>query len=37
MRKVKELMRSPKIAALRNIYDPPAVREHGFEYVRVGR
>ncbi|HEV2863783.1 MAG TPA: UDP-glucose/GDP-mannose dehydrogenase family protein [Pyrinomonadaceae bacterium] len=37
MRKIKELMRSPKIADLRNIYDPPAVRELGFEYVGVGR
>jgi len=37
MGKVKELMRAPKIADLRNIYDPPAVRDMGFEYVGVGR
>jgi len=37
MGKIKELMRAPKIADLRNIYDPPTVRELGFEYVGVGR
>lgn len=37
MERVRGLMRSPKIADLRNIYDPAAVRELGFEYVGVGR
>ncbi|HVG38625.1 MAG TPA: UDP-glucose/GDP-mannose dehydrogenase family protein [Pyrinomonadaceae bacterium] len=37
MSRVRELMRSPKIADLRNIYEPEAVRELGFDYVGVGR
>ncbi len=37
MERIRELMRSPKIADLRNIYDPATVRELGFEYVGVGR
>ena len=37
MERVRELMRSPKIADLRNIYQPAAMRELGFEYVGVGR
>ena len=37
MGRVRELMRSPKIADLRNIYEPTAMRELGFEYVGVGR
>jgi UDPglucose 6-dehydrogenase len=37
MEKVKELLRSPKIADLRNIYEPEDMRELGFEYVGVGR
>ena len=37
MEKVKELLRSPKIADLRNIYEPQDMRELGFEYVGVGR
>ncbi len=35
--RVKELLRSPKIADLRNIYEPKDMRELGFEYVGVGR
>lgn len=37
MEKVKELLRSPKVADLRNIYEPEDMVEMGFEYVGVGR
>ena len=37
MVKVKRLLKSPKIADLRNIYEPNDMREMGFEYVGVGR
>jgi UDPglucose 6-dehydrogenase len=37
MEKVKELLNAPKIADLRNIYEPADMREMGFEYVGVGR
>ena len=37
MRRIRDLMRSPKIADLRNIYEPDDMRELGFEYVGVGR
>jgi UDPglucose 6-dehydrogenase len=37
MGRVRDLMRCPKIADLRNIYDPADMRELGFEYVGVGR
>ena len=37
MEKVKRLLKSPKIADLRNIYEPRDMREMGFEYVGVGR
>ncbi len=37
MGRVKELLRSPKIADLRNIYEPQDMRQMGFEYVGVGR
>ncbi len=37
MVRVRELMRAPNIADLRNIYEPAAMRELGFEYVGVGR
>jgi UDPglucose 6-dehydrogenase len=37
MQKVKNLLKSPKIADLRNIYEPKTMREMGFEYVGVGR
>jgi UDPglucose 6-dehydrogenase len=37
MEKVKSLLRAPKIADLRNIYEPSDMREMGFEYVGVGR
>lgn len=35
--KVKSLLKSPKIADLRNVYEPKEMRELGFEYVGVGR
>jgi len=37
MEKVKTLLKTPKIADLRNIYEPEDMRELGFEYVGVGR
>jgi len=37
MVRIRDLMRSPKIADLRNIYEPEDMREMGFEYVGVGR
>lgn len=37
MQRMRKLMKSPRIADLRNIYDPADIRELGFEYVGVGR
>jgi UDPglucose 6-dehydrogenase len=37
MERIRGLMRSPKIADLRNIYEPEDMRELGFDYVGVGR
>lgn len=37
MARVRDLMKSPKIADLRNIYVPADMRELGFDYVGVGR
>jgi UDPglucose 6-dehydrogenase len=37
MSRIRDLMKSPKIADLRNIYDPTDMRELGFTYVGVGR
>ena len=37
MKRIRDLMKTPKIADLRNIYEPEDVRELGFEYVGVGR
>ncbi len=37
MMRIRDLMKSPKVADLRNIYDPDDMREIGFEYVGVGR
>ncbi|MBV9217607.1 MAG: UDP-glucose/GDP-mannose dehydrogenase family protein [Acidobacteria bacterium] len=37
MNKVKSLLRAPKIADLRNIYEPREMRALGFDYVGVGR
>jgi UDPglucose 6-dehydrogenase len=35
--RIRDLMATPKVADLRNIYDPADMREIGFEYVGVGR
>jgi len=37
MRRIRDLMRSPRIADLRHIYEPADMRELGFEYIGVGR
>ena len=37
MSRIRDLMKVPKIADLRNIYDPEDMRDLGFEYVGVGR
>src|SRR5256714_3677410 len=37
MERIRSLMRVPRIADLRNIYEPADVRNLGFEYVGVGR
>jgi len=37
MGRIRDLMKSPKVADLRNIYDPTVMRELGFEYIGVGR
>ena len=37
MEKVKQLLKAPKIADLRNIYEPDDMRSLGFDYVGVGR
>jgi UDPglucose 6-dehydrogenase len=37
MTRIRDLMKKPRIADLRNICDPEDMRELGFEYVGVGR
>lgn len=37
MERVKSLLKEPKIADLRNVYEPADMRQLGFEYVGVGR
>ena len=37
LRRLRELMRTPRIADLRNLYDPAAARALGFAYDGVGR
>lgn len=37
MTRIRDLMRSPNIADLRNIYEPEHMRELGFQYVGIGR
>jgi UDPglucose 6-dehydrogenase len=37
MEKVKSLLKSPKLADLRNIYEPQDMKDMGFDYVGVGR
>ena len=35
--RIRDLMATPKVADLRNIYDPEDMKELGFKYVGVGR
>ena len=37
MARIRDLMRAPKVADLRNIYQPSDMRELGFDYVGIGR
>lgn len=37
MTRIRDLMKTPRIADLRNIYEPEDLRALGFEYVGVGR
>jgi UDPglucose 6-dehydrogenase len=37
MARIRDLMRSPSIADLRNIYEPEHMRALGFKYVGIGR
>ena len=37
MERIRNSMKAPRIADLRNIYDPNDIREMGFEYMGVGR
>ncbi len=37
LKKCKGLLNSPNLVDLRNVYEPPAVRELGFNYTSVGR
>jgi len=37
MERIRGLMKTPRIADLRNIYEPADMRELGFEYIGVGR
>jgi UDPglucose 6-dehydrogenase len=37
MARIRDLMKAPRIADLRNIYEPEDMRELGFDYVGVGR
>jgi len=35
--RIKSLLRQPIMVDLRNIYDPPTLKEMGFDYISVGR
>ena len=37
MTRIKKLLKSPRVADLRNVYEPEGMRAMGFEYVSVGR
>ncbi len=37
MVRIKKLLKSPKIADLRNVYEPEQMKAMGFEYISVGR
>ncbi len=35
--RIRQLLRRPLVIDLRNVYHPERMREHGFEYISVGR
>ena len=37
LEKCRELLKAPSIVDLRNVYEPAAARELGFNYTSVGR
>jgi UDPglucose 6-dehydrogenase len=37
MKRIRDLMKAPRVADLRNIYEPEDLRKLGFDYVGVGR
>ena len=37
LERIRTQLRAPKVADLRNIYEPEAMRELGFDYIGVGR
>jgi UDPglucose 6-dehydrogenase len=37
MKRIRDSMNAPRIADLRNVYEPGTMRDLGFEYVGVGR
>ncbi|HKN84581.1 MAG TPA: UDP-glucose/GDP-mannose dehydrogenase family protein [Pyrinomonadaceae bacterium] len=37
LNRIRDLMKTPRVADLRNIYEPEDMRELGFEYIGVGR
>ncbi len=37
MRRIKDLLRTPIVIDLRNIYAPDEVRKHGLTYFSIGR
>jgi len=37
LKKCKDLLRAPNLVDLRNVYEPDAVRELGFNYTSIGR
>ena len=37
MKRIRDLMKTARVADLRNIYEPDDMRELGFEYVGIGR
>jgi UDPglucose 6-dehydrogenase len=37
LERIRGLLRAPRVADLRNIYEPEAMRELGFDYIGVGR
>jgi UDPglucose 6-dehydrogenase len=37
MPRVKDLLKTPVLIDMRNIYDPDIMRDQGFTYVSIGR